>query len=89
MQYMLVRNRVQDYAVWKRVFDQQAEAARAAGLRLVHLWRAVDDPDDVYFLLGVDNMEAAEAYVNAPESADVGQRAGVIDGDIRYLDAAR
>lgn len=87
MTYMLVRNRVEDYATWKRVFDEQADAARAAGLHLLHVWRAADNPNEVFFIFEVDDVAKAEAFVSTPESRQVGQRAGVLDGDIRYLES--
>jgi len=85
MRYMLAWNRVRDYDTWKAVFDDQSKAAEA-GLRLLHLWRTVEDPNVVYFLLEVGDMQKAEAFVHAPESAEAGERAGVIEGDITYLE---
>ena len=35
MTYMLVRNRVADFAKWKAVFDSHSEAHKEAGFRLV------------------------------------------------------
>lgn len=88
MTFMWVRNRVRDYATWKRVFDEQADTARDAGLRLLNLWRAADDPNDVFFVFEVQDVDTAEAYVRSPASQRVGERAGVIDGEIRYLESA-
>ena len=45
MKYMLVRNKVRDYEVWKEVFDAQQGPGQEAGLELVHLWRSLDDPN--------------------------------------------
>ena len=39
MLYMVCRNRVADYAKWREVFEEHAEAHRAAGLVLRHVWR--------------------------------------------------
>lgn len=52
---LLVRNKVADYGRWRRLFDEQGEAARAAGLSLRQLWRSVDDPNDVFFLFEVED----------------------------------
>ena len=88
MQHMLVRNKVRDFDTWKAIFDQQMGVARAAGLELVHLWRSQGDPNEVYFLFTMQDRERAEAYVTAPESAEVGVRSGVIDGEIVSLEVA-
>jgi hypothetical protein len=86
---MLVRNRIQDFDTWKRAFDGDSQRARAAGLHLVHLWRDADDPSTVVFLMEVMDRERAEEFLVSPESAAVGERAGVIEGDHRYLENAR
>lgn len=86
MKYMLVRNRVRDFAAWKRVFDAQGEAAREAGLRLVHLWQETGEPNAVWFVLEMEDAARAEAYVTSPASQAVGERAGVVDGELWYLE---
>ena len=85
MVYLLVRNRVEDYDRWKAVFDANLEAGLAAGLTLRHLWRKLDDPEDVYFVLEVRDRAAAEAYMSTPESAESGRVSGVIDGEYHFL----
>ena len=84
---LLVRNRVKDADAWKRVFDGQAAAGAAAGLTVVQVWRAVDAPDEVFFLLDVEDRARAEAFMASPESAAVGVEAGVLDGEVHFLDA--
>ena len=86
---MLVRNRVRDFGRWRVVFEEQGASAFRAGLHLRHLWQSFDDPNDVFFLFEVDDIDRANAFVNAPESAEAGERAGVIDGEITYLVSAR
>lgn len=86
MNYMLCRNRVTDFAKWKRVFDSHAEAHRAAGLTLVHFWRTVDEPNNVVFLFEVKTIEKAKAFINAPGAAEAGQAAGVVDADYQFLE---
>ena len=84
--YMLCRNRLVDFARWKRVFDSHAEAHRAAGLNLLHLCRSVDDPSNVFFLFGVNSMAKARAFISAPEAAEAGRVSGVIDGEMHFLE---
>ncbi len=84
---LLVRNRVQDADRWKRVFDAQTAAGAAAGLTVLQVWRSVDAPDQVFFLLEVEDRERAEAYMASPESAAVGVEAGALDGEVHFLEA--
>lgn len=83
---MLSRNRVEDYSKWKRVFDSQASAAREAGLHLTDLWRDVQDPNNVFFLFHVGDLEKARAFIADPKAAEVGKAAGVLDGEIHFLE---
>ncbi len=82
---MLCRNKVRDFDQWWRVFTSHAEAHRAAGLKLVHLWRCVDDANSVFFLLDVEDQSRAQAFIDAPESASTGEEAGVVDGDYHFV----
>lgn len=86
MIHMLCRNRVEDYDRWKRVFDSDPTAHREAGLELVALWRSLEDPNDIHFLFEVESVERARAFVEAPESAEAGEEAGVLDGEIHFLE---
>ena len=88
MAYMLVRNKVRDFDVWKKVFDEGAETASEAGLGLVHLWRSMEDPNEVFFLLSVSDVERARAFTGDPASAATGERAGVLEGEIKYVEEA-
>ncbi len=82
---LLVRNRVEDVDRWLRFFDAQGDEARAAGLTVAHVWQAVDEPGQVYFLLQVADRQRAEAFMSTPKAAEVGRRAGVIDGEVHFL----
>lgn len=82
---LLVRNKVKDFDQWRRVFDSQARETRAAGLNLIEMWRSVDDANDVFFLFEVEDRGRAEAFMNTPEAASVGDEAGVIEGDYHFL----
>jgi len=64
MTYMLCRNRLVDFARRKRVFDSHAETHRAAGLNLLHLWRSVDDPSNVFFLFEVNRYGEGACFHN-------------------------
>ena len=86
MTYMLCRNRLVDFARWKRVFDSHAAAHRAAGLNLLHLWRSLDDPNNAFFLFEVKSIEKARAFIRAPEAAEAGRASGVIDGEMHFLE---
>ena len=85
MFHVFVRNRVADFSEWKPIFYSDAEANREACLRLIHLWQSIEDEDNVFFLFEVADIEKARAFVTAPEGAEAGKAAGVIEGEIHFL----
>jgi hypothetical protein len=88
MIYMLCRNRVADYSRWKAVLASHAQAHRDAGLQLVKIWRALDDPNNVFFLFEVASIEKAKAFISNPEAAQAGQSSGVLDGEYHFVEDA-
>lgn len=86
MIHMLVRNRIEDYERWRSLFDAEAEPAAAYGLELSGVWREVGDPNNVFFMFEVESVERAQAFLDRPESAEVGKAAGVVDGDYHFVE---
>ena len=85
MTHLLCRNRVRDYDRWKAVFDANRADCDAAGLRLVRLWRELTEPENVFFLFEVEDMERARAFLAAPEAARAGEESGVVDGEFHFV----
>ena len=83
---MIVRNKVKDFATWKSVFDSHSEAQTHSGLSLEHLWRGLEDPNEVFFILTVADLDQAKAFISAPEAAETGRRAGVLDGNYWFVE---
>ena len=85
MIYMLCRNRVADFSRWKAVFASHEAAHQEAGLRLVHIWRSVEEPNNVFFLFEDASMEKAREFIGDPEAAKAGEASGVIDGEHHFV----
>ena len=85
MTYMLCHNRVADFSRWKAVFVSHQAAHQEAGLRLVHIWRAVEDANDIFFLFEVASMEKAREFIGDPGAAKAGEASGVIDGEYHFV----
>ena len=84
---LLVRNKVRDFSTWHAYFVADSAVAAEYGVTLVCLWQTVDDPNDVFFLLDVEDVDRANAFMARPESQEIGVRSGVIDGEFHYLEA--
>ena len=84
---LLVRNKFKDFSIWHAYFQEDSAAAAAHGVTLAALWQTADDPNDVFFLLDVENVDRANAFMARPESQEIGIKSGVIDGEFHYLEA--
>lgn len=88
MAYMLCRNRVVDFLRWKSVFASHEAAHLEAGLRLVSIWRSVEEPNNVFFLFEVASLDKARDFISNPEAAKAGEASGVIDGEYHFVEQA-
>ena len=83
---LLVRNKVKDFSKWYAYFEKDSAAASQYGVTLAHLWQSANDPNDVFFVLDVEDVDRANAFMARPESRDIGVTSGVIDGEFHYLE---
>ncbi len=83
---MIVKNKVEDFARWKYVFDSHSADQAQSGLSQEHLWRGLDDANEVFFVLAVTHLDKAKAFISAPEAAETGRRAGVRDGNYWFVE---
>ena len=88
MTHLLCRNRVADFANWKTIFASHAAAHRNAGLELVRLWRQMGQPNSVFFLFEVTNLEKAREFISNPAAAEAAKTSGVLEGDYYFLEDA-
>jgi len=86
--YMLCRNRVADFSVWKAVFASHEPAHQNAGLRLAGIWRSVAEPNNVFFMFEVASRDKAMEFIGNPEAAKAGRDSGVIDGEYHFVEDA-
>jgi len=87
MTVLLCRNRVADFSRWKPIFDSHALAHRQAGLHLRHMWRAIGDPDNVFFWFEVTDLAQARAFLTTPSAAEAEKDAGVLEADFHFLES--
>jgi len=83
---LFVRNRVKDFDVWYPYFMAGIERGKAYGLSLDRLWQNPDDPNEAFFLLNIKDKPSTEAFMASTESVETGDKAGVIDGEVYYLE---
>ena len=89
MAYMFVRHSVQDYEVWKSVFDSVSDLRRSSGEESYQILREDNGSDGLVALFQWDNLDNARKYASSPELREAMQRAGVQGKpDILFLEEA-
>jgi quinol monooxygenase YgiN len=87
MQHVLVRHRVNDYEVWKRVFDDFADTRKEGGEKAYEVFQDPDNSNDLTLLFEWDNRDNADKFFGSSELKSTMQKAGVSEQPtIRYLD---
>jgi hypothetical protein len=86
MVHVLVRHKVEDFGKWKPIYDGHQEARAAAGLQELHLWHNIDDPNDIFLLFEVADVEEAKAFARSSDLKERMRDAGVMGApDIFFL----
>ena len=87
MIYIYVHHTVEDYATWRKGFDEHASARQAAGATdEVYVMQTLDNTNDITAILGWSDMEKANAFIQSPELKEAMQKAGVTGPpEIRFL----
>jgi hypothetical protein len=54
----------------------------------MNLWRGVAEPNNVFFLFEVTDLDKAQAFISNPASAEAGKASGVLDGEYHFLESS-
>ncbi len=84
--HVLVRHKVRDYSVWKRVYDAHLPKRLEAGLTEKYLFRDANDTNEVITLFEAKDLGRAKAFIESLDLRETMEKAGVIDKpDVYYL----
>jgi len=78
MVYLLIHHKVEDYEMWKPIYDEHAATRKAAGSQGARLFRNTADGNEVVAIMSWPDLAQAEAFSNSPDLHAVMQKAGVI-----------
>ena len=86
MSYVIVKQKVADYARWKPIFDADGANRQIGGSRGGQLFRSADDPNEVVMLFEWD-LEQARQYSQREEVRAKMREAGVLGSpDVYFLE---
>ncbi|MCK5610526.1 cyclase [Candidatus Pacearchaeota archaeon] len=78
MTYVYGHHKVRDFHMWKPYFDKDDERRQAAGVRLVRLFQAANDPNEIHFLFEADDPSAMQEMMDSNDIKQTMEKAGVI-----------
>ncbi len=78
MAQLLVHHKVEDYAKWRKVYDEMDGLRRSKGQISQQVFRTAADPNELVILMEWATTDQARAYAQAPELKQAMQQAGVI-----------
>jgi quinol monooxygenase YgiN len=86
MQYVLIIHEVEDYPVWKAVFDRAAGIRRDAGERTYQVLRYEQEPNRIVHFSAWTSIEDAKAFFESPKLMEIRGKAGVKSPAFIYLE---
>jgi hypothetical protein len=78
MATVILSHRVKDYAKWRPVFDADNGRREIAGMRNVRVYRAQDDPNNIYIQADVDDPSILSKMLDDPELRQKMEEGGVV-----------
>ncbi|WP_089122997.1 hypothetical protein [Vibrio algivorus] len=87
--YLLSRNKIMDYQVWRDYFNVNTISYEEAGLMIKSLWHEASSTQsefNVFCMFKVCDPKKAKSFLNAPELIQQQTKAGVIEKEHHFLD---
>jgi hypothetical protein len=70
--YFLIRQKVNDYAKWKQVFDEHASVRASASSKGGYVYRSSDNPNEVFVLLEAGDLKKGREFAGSEDLQDNG-----------------
>jgi quinol monooxygenase YgiN len=86
MQYVLIIHEVENYELWKKVFDDASDIRREAGERAYQVLKYENDPNKVVHFSSWTSIEDAKRFFESPQLVRIRTEAGVKSPDFIYLE---
>lgn len=89
MAHILIKHKVNDYPVWKAVFDNFADFRKSSGELTHQILHTTDNPNDLTLFLKWDSADNAKTFLSSSELKSAMQKAGVAEEpNIQFLNEA-
>jgi quinol monooxygenase YgiN len=74
---LFVRHEVNDYAVWRKAYNEFDKPRRKLGVTAQAVYRSADNPNDITVIHDFKSMEQAKAFIASPDLKTAMEKAGV------------
>lgn len=78
------KHKVRDYAAWRPYFDGDQGRLQNIGVKLVNVMRSAEDPNEVHFIFDIPDFGAMMNLLQAPDTQEILQKAGVLEQPVIY-----
>ncbi len=78
MATLFVHHKIEDYAKWRKVFDEMDSVRRSMGEAGFSVYHTTTSPNEIVVLTEWGTADQARAYSQSPDLKQAMQRAGVI-----------
>ncbi len=85
MNYVLIIHEVNDYAAWKKVFDNAAAIRKHAGEQSYQVLNYQHDKNKIVHFSRWTSLTAAREFFESPALIEIRQQAGVKSPEFIYL----
>ncbi len=85
MAFIIVRQKVEDYQKWKRIFDLAAGLRKASGEKSCKIFRSSNDLNEVIVLSEWDDLRNAVKYSQNKLFKEAAEKAGILTKPVIYM----
>lgn len=78
MATLIVQHKVQDYAVWRKIFDDDEQTRKESGSTGFQVLKSASDPNDLTVIMDWSSVDAAKAFATSDSLKEKMKNAGVI-----------
>ena len=86
MQYVLIIHEVEDYAAWKKIFDEASIIRKEAGEIAYQVLKYENEANKIVHFSSWSSLENAKKFFESPKLVQIRVEAGVKSPDFIYLE---
>lgn len=86
MKYVLIIHKVEEYVVWKKIFDNASVIRKEAGEIAYQVLKYENEPNKIVHFSVWSSLEKAKDFFESPKLVKIRTNAGVKSPDFIYLE---